>query len=153
MNLENQSMCPQQSYYKASISHKNWFSPPQEFSTKIPQLWPVVVSVDSKPEHQIDSKLKLMAHRNYLPTTATIYKNLLNKKILSIIVILSKNFLNTFIKIAILGKLYQYSICYAKLEQHWTKCLCVHNSSIIQRDGEQHFLFNKPLLIVGIAVK
>ena len=75
------------------------------------------------------------------------------KKLVSIIVVLSKSFLNTFIKIAILGKLYQYSSCYAKLEQHWTKYLCVHNSPTIQRDGEESFLFNKPLLMVGIAVK
>ena len=37
------------------------------------------------------------------------------KKLPSIIVVLSKNFLNTFIKITILGKLYQYSSCYAKV--------------------------------------
>ena len=79
-------------------------------------------------------------------------EDLLSKS-LSIIVVLSQNFLNTFVKISILGKLYQYSICYAKLEQDWTKCLCVHSSLIIQRDGEQHFLFNKALLMVGIAVK
>ena len=48
----------------------------------------------------------------------------------SIIVVLSKNFLNTFMKITILGRLYQYSSCYAKLEQHWMKCLCVHSSPL-----------------------
>ena len=42
------------------------------------------------------------------------------KMSLCIIVVLRQNFLNlnTFIKIAILGKIYQYSSCYAKLEQH-----------------------------------
>ena len=39
-------------------------------------------------------------------------------------------------KIAILGKLYQYSSYYTKLEQHWTKYLCVHSSPLMQRDGE-----------------
>ena len=36
LTLENQSMFPQKSYYKAFISHKNPFSLPQRFSTKIP---------------------------------------------------------------------------------------------------------------------
>ena len=63
--------------------------------------------------------------------TATINKGLLNKKMsLSIIVVLRQNFLNTFIKIAILGKIYLCSNCYAKLEQHWIKCICVHISPI-----------------------
>ena len=75
------------------------------------------------------------------------------KKLLSVIVVLSKNFLNTFVKITILCKLYQYSSCYAKLEEHWTKCLCVHSSPTMQHDGGQYFLFNKPLLMVGIVVK
>ena len=62
---------------------------------------------------------------------ATINKGLLNKKMsLSIIVVLRQNFLNTFIKIAILRKIYQCSNCYAKLEQHWVECICVHSSPI-----------------------
>ena len=36
-----------------------------------------------------------------------------------------------FIKIAILGKNYQCSRFYAKLEQHWIECICVHSSLII----------------------
>ena len=40
------------------------------------------------------------------------------------------DFVNTFIKIAILGKIYQCSSCYAKLEQHWIECICVHSSPI-----------------------
>ena len=57
---------------------------------------------------------------------ATINKGLLNRNMsLSIIVVLRQNFLNTFIKIAILRK-----ICYAKLEQHWIECICVHSSPI-----------------------
>ena len=56
-----------------------------------------------------------MAHWKYLPMIATINKGLLNKKMsLSIIVVLRQNFLNTFIKIAILGKIYQCSNCCAK---------------------------------------
>ena len=69
-----------------------------------------------------------------LTTIATIYKSLLNKELsISIVVVLSWTFLNTFIKIAILGKLYFYqcNICYTKFGQHWIKCLCVHSSSII----------------------
>ena len=63
--------------------------------------------------------------------TATINKGLLNKKLsLSIIVVLRQNFRNTFIKIAILGKIYLCSNCYAKLEQHWIKYICVHISPI-----------------------
>ena len=46
--LGNQGMCPQYSYYKTFTSHKNWSSPLQEFFTKIPQLWPVVFSVNLK---------------------------------------------------------------------------------------------------------
>ena len=62
---------------------------------------------------------------------ATINKGLLNKKMsLSIIVVLRQNFLNTFIKIAILRKIYQCSNCYAKLKQHWVECICVHSSPI-----------------------
>ena len=48
-----------------------------------------------------------MAHWKYLPVIAIINKGLLNKNLLSIIVVLRQNFLNTFIKIAILGKIYQ----------------------------------------------
>ena len=63
--------------------------------------------------------------------TATINKGLLNKKLsLSIIVVLRQNFLNTFIKIAILGKIYLCSNCYAKLEQHWIEWKCFHSSPI-----------------------
>ena len=66
-----------------------------------------------------------------MPIIATINKGLLNKKMsLSIIVVLRQNFLNTFIKIAILRKIYQCSNCYAKLEQHWVECICVHSSPI-----------------------
>ena len=62
---------------------------------------------------------------------AAVNKGLLNKKIsLSIIEVLRQNFLNTFIKIAILCKIYQYSNCYAKLKQHWVECVCVHSSPI-----------------------
>ena len=62
---------------------------------------------------------------------ATINKGLLKEKMsLSIIVVLRQNFLNTFIKIAILRKIYQCSNCYAKLEQHWIECICVHSSPI-----------------------
>ena len=51
----------------------------------------------------------------------TINKGLVNEKmLLSIIVVLRQNFLNTFIKIAILRKIYQCSNCYAKLKQHWS---------------------------------
>ena len=72
-----------------------------------------------------------MGHWKYLPIIATINKVLLNKKLLlSIIVILTQNFLNTFIKTAILGKIYLCSNCYAKLEQHWIKFICVHISPI-----------------------
>ena len=49
---------------------------------------------------------------------------------LSIIFILRQNFVNTFFKVAILGKLYQYRNCYTKLEQHWIECICVHSSPI-----------------------
>ena len=49
---------------------------------------------------------------------------------LSIIVVLRQSFLNTFIKIAILRKIYQCSNCYAKLEQHWIECICVHSSPV-----------------------
>ena len=43
-----------------------------------------------------------MAHWKYLPIIATINKDLLNKKmLLSIIVVLRQNFVNTFIRIAI----------------------------------------------------
>ena len=72
-----------------------------------------------------------MAHWKYLPMTATINKGLLNKKLsLSIIVVLRQNFRNTFIKIAILGKIYLCSNCYAKLEQHWIEWKCFHSSPI-----------------------
>ena len=54
------------------------------------------------------------------------------KLLLSIIVVLWQNFVNTFIKIPILGKLYQCSSCYAKLEQHWIECICVLSNAIIQ---------------------
>ena len=61
----------------------------------------------------------------------TINKGLLNEKMsLSIIVVLRQNFLNPFIKIAILRKIYQCSNCYAKLKQHWVECICVHSSPI-----------------------
>ena len=70
-----------------------------------------------------------MTHWKYLPIIATISKGLLNKKLsLSIIVILRQNFLNTFIRIAILRKIYPCNKCYAKLEQHWIECICVHSS-------------------------
>ena len=67
----------------------------------------------------------LVAHKKYLPIIATIKKGLLNKKLLlSTIVVLRQNFLNTLIKITILGKIYQCISCYAKLEQHWIECMC-----------------------------
>ena len=62
-----------------------------------------------------------MPHWKYLPIIATINKALLKKLLLSIILVLWHNFLNIFIKIAILGKIYQCNSCYSKLEQHWTK--------------------------------
>ena len=62
---------------------------------------------------------------------AAVNKGLLNKKIsLSIIEVLRENFLNTFIKIAILCKIYQYSNCYAKFKQHWVDFVCVHSIPI-----------------------
>ena len=73
-----------------------------------------------------------MAHWKYLPIIVTINKGLLNKKMsLSIIVVLRQNFLNTFIKIAILGKIYLCSNCYAKLEQHWIQCVCPQQPSVV----------------------
>ena len=66
-----------------------------------------------------------------------------------------KIFLNTFINIAVLGKLYQCSSYYAKLEQHWIKFLCVHSSPIIQRLVHQKTMlsisvcFHKNSLIVA----
>ena len=72
-----------------------------------------------------------MAHWKYLPIIPTINKGLLNEKmLLSIIVVLRQNFLNPFIKIDILHKIYQCSSWYAKLEQHWVECICVHSSPI-----------------------
>ena len=62
---------------------------------------------------------------------AAINKGLLNKKIsLSIIEVLRQNFLNAFIKIGILCKIYQYSNGYGKLKQHWVECICVQSSPI-----------------------
>ena len=58
---------------------------------------------------------------------------ILKKPLLSIIVVWKQTFLNTFIKIPILGKLYQCSNCYAKLEQHWIEWICVQSSPIIYR--------------------
>ena len=72
-----------------------------------------------------------MAHWKYLPIIAIISKGLLNKRmLLSIIVVLRQNFVNTFIKIAILREIYQCSNCYAKSEQHWIECIFVHSSPI-----------------------
>ena len=101
--------------------------------TKIPYAWPVAFSMCLKSElqHQIDLKISLVAHCKYLPMIPTINKGLLNEKMsLSIIVVFRQNFLNTFIKIAILRKIYQCSNCYAKLKQHWVECICVHSSPI-----------------------
>ena len=57
-----------------------------------------------------------MAHWKYLPIIATINKGLLNKRmLLSIIVVLRQNFVNTFIKIAILRNIYQLAI----VTQNW----------------------------------
>ena len=76
-------------------------------------------------KNQSCGTLKILAH---IPT---INKGLLNEKMLfSIIVVLRQNFLNTFIKIAILCKIYQCSNCYANLKQHWVECICVHSSPI-----------------------
>ena len=87
----------------------------------------------SELQHQTDLKTNLVTHCKYLSMIATISKGLLNKKMsLSIIVVLKQNFVNTFIKIAILRKIYLCSNCYAKLEQHWIECICVHNSPVIQ---------------------
>ena len=72
-----------------------------------------------------------MLHWKYLPIIVTIKKGLLNKKMsLSIILVLRQNFVNPFIKIAILSKICQCSNCYAKLEQHWIERICVHSSPI-----------------------
>ena len=74
-----------------------------------------------------------MAHWKYFLIIRTIYKSLWNKTLsVSIIVVLRQNFLNTFIKIAILGKLCQCSSCYVKLEQHWIECIWVLSNPIIQ---------------------
>ena len=86
-----------------------------------------------------------MTHWNYLSTVATISKSLLSEELLlSIIVVLSWNFLYTFIKIAILAKLYHCNSCYTKLGQHWITCLCVHSSSII-------YLFDHKKLALSIS--
>ena len=62
---------------------------------------------------QTKDTLKLIANNfNYLQEFVK------QKKLLSIIVVFSKNFLNTFIKVTIFGKLYQYSSSYTKLEQN-----------------------------------
>ena len=62
---------------------------------------------------QTKDTLKLIANNcNYLQEFVK------QKKPLSIIVVFSKNFLNTFIKVTIFGKLYQYSSSYTKLEQN-----------------------------------
>ena len=136
-------MCPQQAYYKAFISHRNWFSPPQEFSTKIPQFQPVVVLIGSKSEQPDRFKTQTNDPSKLLGCNSNTLQDLVKqKKSLCIIVLLSKYFLNTFVKITILGELYQYSSCCTKLEQHWTKCLYVHSSPIVQHDGEQLFLFS-----------
>ena len=57
---------------------------------------------------------------------------ILKKLLLSIIVVLKQNFLNTFIMIPILGKLSQCSSFYAKFEQHWIECICALGNPIIQ---------------------
>ena len=64
---------------------------------------------------------------------------------LSITVVLNLNFLKTFIKIAILGRLYQCNSCYTKVGQHWIKYLCVHSSFII-------YLFDLEKLALSISV-
>ena len=70
--------------------------------------------------------LKILAHN------CNHQQGLVKQKMsLSIIVLLRLNFLNTFIKIAILGQIYQCINCYAKLQQHSIECICVHSSPII----------------------
>ena len=66
-------------------------------------------------KNQFSGTLKLLAHNfNHQQGLAK------QKLSLSIIVVLNQNFLNTFIKIAILGKIYQCN-SYSKFEQHWIK--------------------------------
>ena len=102
-----------------------------------------------------------MAHWKYLPIIATINKGLLNKKMsLSIIVVLRQNFLNTFIKIAILGKIYQCNSCYSKLEQHWTKfyvsTVALLSTFLITEIGPFHlngFSQNSPICVACCGLK
>ena len=120
----------------------------QVLFTKILKVWPValLVCLKSELQHQLDLKINLVAHWKYLSIIKTINKGLLNKKLLlSIIMVLRQNFLNTFIEIAILGKIYHCSSCYAKLEQHWIECICVHSSPIIH-------LFDCKKLALSITV-
>ena len=116
-------MCLQQSYYKVFISHKNWFS-----STGIFCKNSLIVGCCSFGRFKIRTPNRFKTQTNDASELLACNSNSLQefvkqKKLLSIIVVLSKNFLNTSVKITILGKLYQYSSCYAKLEEHWTKCL------------------------------
>ena len=117
-------MCPQQPYYKLSYAgafHKNSLC----MACCTFNVLEVRTITPNRFKNQSCGTLKILAH---IPT---INKGLLNEKMLfSIIVVLRQNFLNTFIKIAILCKIYQCSNCYAKLKQHWVECICVHNSPI-----------------------
>ena len=55
-----------------------------------------------------------------------------------------------------MGKLYQYSSCYAKLEQHWTKCLCIHSSNdtlkLLDRNCNHQQGFVKQKLLLSIML-
>ena len=84
--LENQSMFPQYSYYKAFIWQKICTLQCRGFSRKISKVWPVVLLVCLKSElwHQIDLKISLVKNWIYLTTVATIYKSLLKKNCCSL---------------------------------------------------------------------
>ena len=74
------------------------------------------------------------------------------KKSLSIIVVLSKHFLKTLLQRSLFWVNF---INIAVVMQNWNNIgpnVYVSTYPIIQRDGEQHFLFNKPLLMVGCEV-
>ena len=86
------------------------------------------VRTPNRFKNQSGGTLKTLAH------DSNHQQGLFKQKMsLSIIVLLRQNFLNTFTEIAILRKIYQCSNCYAKLEQHWIECICVHSSPITHR--------------------
>ena len=96
------------------------------FSWKFPNYGLSILLVSLKQElwNQIDLKINLVTHWNYLATLATTDTCLLNKKVLlPIIVVLCKNSLNTVIVTAVSGKHYQWNSSYWKLEQYWVRWL------------------------------